>query len=185
VTSSDKFHFSDLDVDSIFAGAQWDSDDGDSMFKMQASYRDTDYDYLQDRDGSFYDIDNIGMPTWASSSGGNIGQDNLTRGFEALFEHTVNDRLSFTVGYNYFYELAKNGDGRCRERFRATGFDDVGSVVAGVPQPAAGNSISDGVDCTDAISGLAFDLLPGGMGFALPFINTSRIENESNGSFDV
>ena len=181
-TSSDKYHFSDLDVDSAFASAQWDSDDGGSMFKVNASYRQTDYDYLQDRDGSIYDIDNIGMPIWATSTGGDVGQDNLTRGFEALFEHQVNDRLEFTVGYNYFYEKAKNGDGRCRRRFQESGFADIGGVIDGVPQPAPGNAITDGVNCDDAISGLAFDLLPGN-GFGISFINSSRIENESSGIF--
>jgi iron complex outermembrane receptor protein len=183
VTSSDKYHFSNLDVDSAFAAAQWDSDSGDTMIKAQASYRATDYDYLQDRDGTFYDIDNIGMPVWATSSGGDIGQDNTTRGFELLLEHEVNDRLQFTIGYNYFYELAKNGDGRCRERFVASGFADVGDIVDGEPQPVPGNTVDDGVNCDDAISGLAFDLLPGGMGFTPSFINSSRIENESNAIF--
>ncbi|MFL2554202.1 MAG: TonB-dependent receptor [Candidatus Rariloculaceae bacterium] len=180
VTSSDKFHFSNLYVDSAFATAQWDSDDGNSMFKANASYRSTDYDYQQDRDGSFYDIDNIGMPVWAKSAGGDIGQDNLTRGFELLFERSINDNIDLTLGYNYFYELARNGDGACRERFRKSGYADVGSVVAGVPQPKAGNTISDGVDCSDVLSGLYFDLLPGQF---LPFNNSSRIENESNAFF--
>ena len=178
VTSSDKHHFSDLDVNSAFASAQWDSDDGDTMFKANASYRATDYDYQQDRDGSFYDIDNIGMPTWAKSSGGDVGQDNTTRGFELLMEHSFSDSVDVTLGYNYFYEKAKNGDGKCRRRFEESGFGEIASFKDGVPQPKiTGNPA---VNCDDALSGLYFDLLPGQF---LPFNNSSRIENESNAVF--
>ena len=181
VNSSDKITFSHLDVDSVFASAQWDSDGPvgglDSLtFKVNASYRGTDYDYLQDRDYSLYDIDNIGMPIWATSSGGDIGQDNWTRGSEVLVEAQVNDRLEFTVGVNSFYELAKNGDGRCRARFEESGFAD---VVPGSNPPAPVNP-GPGVNCDDALSGLMFDLAPGSF---IPFINSSRVENESIGVF--
>ena len=101
----------------------------DLNITFNASFRNTDYDYQQDRDGSFYDIDNIGMPVWANSAGGDVGQDNDTRGWEFLVEGAANDRLDFTFGVNYFHELARNGDGACPEsvgeqRLRGPSFRD-------------------------------------------------------------
>lgn len=192
VTSSDKYHFSNLRVDSGFITAQWASGGetgvvDDLNIKFNTSFRNTSYHYQQDRDGVFYDIDNIGMPVWAMSAGGDVGQDNDTRGWELLVEGSANDRLDFTFGVNYFHELARNGDGACRDRFEASGFATIDAEVPVVsngmggfwPNPARGDG-SDAVDCTDVISGLYFDLLPGQF---LPFINTSRIENESTGVF--
>ena len=193
ITSSDKYHFSDLRVNSGFATAQWNSGGeigglDDLNFKFNASFRETDYDYQQDRDGSFYDIDNIGMPVQYSSVGGDVGQDNDTNGWELLLEGQANERLDFTVGINYFHELARNGDGVCRDRFANSGYADIdptNPTVPGedgfgvVPNPASGDA-SLGVNCDDVRSGLYFDLLPG---WFLPFINTSRIENESIGFF--
>ena len=188
VTSSDKYHFSDLAVDSGFASVQWASGGeiggvDDLSVRFNTSFRETDYDYQQDRDGSFYDIDNIGMPVWANSAGGDVGQDNDTKGWEFLVEGSASDRLDFTVGVNYFHELARNGDGACRNRLEDSGFADLHPQT---PVDADGNLVpamgdgSDVVDCSDVISGLYFDLLPGQF---LPFINTSRIENESIGVF--
>ncbi len=187
VTSSDKYHFSDLAVDSGFFTVQWASGGetgivDDLNVKFNASFRNTDYDYQQDRDGVFYDIDNIGMPVWAMSAGGDVGQDNDTEGWELLVEGTANERIDFTVGVNYFYELARNGDGACRERFEASGYadtDEAATAANGELTPVSGNP-GHVVDCTDVISGLYFDLLPGQF---LPFLNTSRIENESIGVF--
>lgn len=193
VTSSDKYHFADLEVDSGFASIQWASDGEigglqDLSVRFNTSFRNTDYDYQQDRDGSFYDIDNIGMPVWANSAGGDVGQDNDTKGWEFLVEGTASDRFDFTVGVNYFHELARNGDGACRDRFQASGYADIDPNVpvaydedeeAYLPNPASGDK-NHVVDCSDVISGLYFDLLPGQF---LPFINTSRIENESLGVF--
>lgn len=188
VTSSDKYHFSNLRVDSGFITAQWASGGetgivDDLNVKFNTSFRNTSYHYQQDRDGVFYDIDNIGMPVWAMSAGGDVGQDNDTRGWELLVEGSANDRLDFTVGVNYFHELARNGDGACRDRFEASGYADLHPVTPVSPDGslnAARGDGSDAVDCTDVISGLYFDLLPGQF---LPFINTSRIENESMGVF--
>ena len=187
VTSSDKYHFSDLEVDSGFATVQWASGGevgglDDLNVKFNASFRETGYHYQQDRDGVFYDIDNIGMPVWAMSAGGNVGQDNDTNGWEFLVEGTANERVDFTVGVNYFYELARNGDGACRERFEASGYaetDEAATAANGELTPVSGDP-GHVVDCTDVISGLYFDLLPGQF---LPFLNTSRIENESIGVF--
>jgi len=185
VTSSDQRSFSWLDVDSYFATVQWGSNGAiggleDLNMKFRYSNRETDYDYQQDRDGSFYDIDNIGMPVWATSTGGDVGQDNDTEGWELLFEGQASDRLSFTVGYNYFYELARNGDGACRTAFEASGYSKVTSVKD-QPTPTNGNADgSSGVDCSSMLSSLYFDLLPG---WFLPFANSSRIENESNAFF--
>jgi iron complex outermembrane receptor protein len=189
VTSSDKFHFSDLSVNSAFLGVQWDSDGpvgglDNLTFKGIASYRATDYDYQQDRDGSFYDIDNIGMPVQYKPE---IGQDNLTRGWEMLLEGVASDRLSFVVGVNSHYELAKNGNGACRRAFVASGYAAIDPVNPTVPHPSgfgvipnpASGDITKGVNCgdlTNGLEGLYFDLLPGQF---LPFMNSSRIENQS------
>ena len=187
ITSSDKYHFADLEVDSGFVTVQWASGGeigglDDLTVKLNASFRETDYDYQQDRDGVFYDIDNIGMPVWATSAAGDVGQDNDTNGWEFLVEGAANDRFEFTVGVNYFSELARNGDGACRERFEASGYaetDEAATQANGELTPVSGDPMHV-VDCTDVISGLYFDLLPGQF---LPFINTSRIENESIGVF--
>ena len=175
VTSSDKLTYSNLDVDSAFAGLRWDSAGAVGVFndlsvRGQASYRETDYDYYQDRDGSVFDIDNIGMPL-----GTGIGQDNLTRGAEIIMEGS-SDNWDLTLGYNWHYELAKNGNGSCRNAFIAAGLDKVASYDMGLPVPVDGTTT---VDCE--VSGLAFDLMPK-PGF-LPFINSSRVENESSGVF--
>ena len=188
VTSSDKYHFADLAVDSGFASVAWTSDGevgglDDLSVSFRSSFRETDYDYQQDRDGSLYDIDNIGMPVWANSAGGDVGQDNDTKGWEFLVEGTVSDRFDFTVGVNYFHELARNGDGACRDRFQASGYADLHPTTPVLPNGSPNPAMGDGshvIDCTDVISGLYFDLLPGQF---LPFINTSRIENESLGVF--
>ena len=188
VTSSDKYHFADLAVDSGFASVAWTSNGevgglDDLSVSFRSSFRETDYDYQQDRDGSLYDIDNIGMPVWATSAGGDVGQDNDTKGWEFLVEGTVSERFDFTVGVNYFHELARNGDGACRDRFQASGYADLHPTTPVLPNGSPNPAMGDGshvIDCTDVISGLYFDLLPAS---SCPFINTSRIENESLGVF--
>jgi len=186
ITSSDKVTFSNVDAKAAFFTAQWNSDGpvgglDDLNFKAIASYRGTNYHYLQDRDGMFYDIDNVGTAVWSNSAGGNVGQDNWTRGWELLIEAQANDRLEFTVGVNSFHELAKNGDGACRRRFNESGFGEVGPAIPfEPPQPAPGNAITDGVNCDDVISGLMFEIAPSSF---IPFINSARVENESFGVF--
>jgi iron complex outermembrane receptor protein len=198
VNSADKLTFADIDQEAVFASAQWNSDGPvggleDLSVKMSGSYRYNDYYYLQDRDYQFYSVDHIGEV-------GVVGQDNWTRGAEFLVEGTVSDRLEFTTGINYFYEIAKNGDGRCRELFNNSIFSESVENPAlaiwqadtdpdkGPPPapiiPATGTG-DEGFFC-DQPSGLYFDLLPqprvngGGPG---PFVNSSRIENESIGVF--
>jgi len=193
VNSSDKLTFADLDTDSVFLSAQWDSDGAvgglDNLtFKANGSYRKTDLNYLQDRDASFYAIDAIGEITDGPGLGV-VGQDNTTRGAEFLIEAAVNDRFEFTVGVNWFYELAKNGDGSCRNQFIAGGgnlslpnpalenWDGTGDI----PDPLIAVNPGYAEDCA-VPSGLHFELLPqpringGGPG---PFLNTARVENES------
>jgi len=187
VNSSDKVTFADLDIESVFVTAQWDSDGAvggldDLTFKVNASYRKTDLDYLQDRDATFYAIDAIGEIADGPGQG-NVGQDNTTRGIEFLIEAQASDRLQFTIGVNWFYELSKNGDGSCRELFRNS---PLSAIIPGSNPPAPVNGAgSVGFDCPEP-SGLHFELLPqpringGGPG---PFLNTARVENESIGVF--
>lgn len=230
VNSSDKVTFADIDQEAVFASAQWDSDGAVGAFddlsvKISGSYRFNDYDYQQDRDASFYDIDSIGEVSTAElgSGYGKIGQDNWTRGAEFLVEGNLSDRLELTLGVNYFYEKAQNGDGRCHELFQSSPYsqsvanpdlatyqglladpnndwnsnpqflddpsmpydpDDNPNVAPRPLNPATGDDDA-GFYC-DAPSGLNFELLPqprvngGGPG---PFLNSSRVENESYGVF--
>ena len=187
VNSSEKVTFANLDIRSAFFTAQWNSAGeigglDDLTIKFNASNRDTDYHYLQDRDASFYSIDTIGTITDGPGLG-DIGQDNQTRGAEFLVEAQANERLEFTVGVNWFYELAKNGDGSCRREFDESPISD---IVPGSNPPRAANGQPDaGFDCA-VPSGLHFELVPlprlnpRGPG---PFLNTARVENESVGIF--
>jgi iron complex outermembrane receptor protein len=168
VNSSDKVTWSNIDEESIFATAQWDSDGAvgglESLtVKMNASHRDVDYTYFQDRDGSFFAVDAIG------SKG--PGANNRTRGAEFLVEADVNDRLSFTTGINYFEETHFDGTNTCHTNFAASGAaDDPGSTIV----------------ATCPIEGLHFELLPfprddvGGPG---PFMSNKSVWNESIGVF--
>jgi iron complex outermembrane receptor protein len=205
VNTSDKITFADIDQEVVMASAQWDSPGPVGglealSVKISGSYRYNDYDYLQDRDYQLYTIDAIGEVAvdTLGPGFGSIGQDNWTRGAELLVEGTVNDRLDFTTGINYFYEKAKNGDGRCRTLFENSEFSNSipnpafqawldGGQVGDPPlaiSPAVGTG-DEGFYC-DRPSGLYFELLPfprvnaGGPG---PFLNSARIENESIGVF--
>jgi len=197
VNSSDLDTFSNIDNTALFGSAQWDSNGPvgafeELTFRANASYRYNDYDYLQDRDMTFYAIDHVGT----SGGTGNIGQDNLTRGFEAIFEGQLNDRTELTVGYNYFYEEAKNGDGLCRKEYENSGLvytDDAQTVR----YTGDGNYTEyDEIACT-SFSGLYFALMPYPMlnefkkpwststasGGPRSFLNQSRVQNESHGIF--
>ena len=184
VNSSDLATFSNIDNTAIFAQAQWDSNGPvgafeNMTFRTNASYRENLYHYLQDRDMSFYAIDHVGT----SRGVGDTAQDNQTRGFEAVIEGQLNDRLEVTVGYNYFYELAKNGDGNCRKEFEESGLNTVsGSTISN----ASGTVSTDTISCS-SFSGLYFTLLPqpryNSGGGPAPFLNASRVENESFGTF--
>jgi iron complex outermembrane receptor protein len=191
VNSQDKITFSDIDQQSLFATAEWDSGGQvggleNLMVRMTGSYRFNDYDYLQDRDASFLAIDAIGTQPGLYD----VGQDNTTRGFEFLVEAQVNDRLEFTAGVNYFYEKAKNGDGECRNQWVsdpdniAVLLDDDGIPILdpdGSLQPANPGRYQD---CAST-SGLFFEILadPKTWPGEIRFLNTEFVENESLGVF--
>jgi outer membrane receptor protein involved in Fe transport len=192
VTSQDQLGYSKLEMDSAFAVAQWNSDGAlggleDASAKFQASWQYVDWEYNQGQENTFYPQSARGHVPGA------MGHDTTTRGFEAVFEGTVNDRLEFTVGVNYFWELHKIGDGRCRALFIASGATDIdpddptietpdGGLL---PRPAGGDP-SAGVDCNDDISGLVVAPLLGGSELypgPNPFIIQMRGEYESLGVF--
>ncbi len=189
--SQNKITFSDIDQQSLFGTAQWDSDGAvgslDALtVKMTGSYRNNEYKYVQDRDASFLNIDAIG--TFGGLNG--INQDNYTRGFEFLVEAQANDRLEFTAGVNYFYEEAKNGDGNCRNSWVsdpsniAVLVDDNGAPILdgdGALQPVNPGRF---VDCP-SVSGLFFEIVPEPRvgGPTRSFMNTEYVENESLGVF--
>ena len=174
VNSSDKLTFVDLDVESVFVAAQWDSGGAvggldDLSVKLSGSYRKTDYDYYFDRNVSFYDIFDVGTY-------GAIGSDDITRGAEFLVEAQANDRLSFTAGVNYFYEKHKQGDGTCRRLFDESPISD---VIPGSNPPAPVNGTPTvGFGCPDP-SGLIFSRI----GRGSHQFNMARVENESVGVF--
>ena len=180
VFSSDLDTFSNIDNLALFSSAQWDSNGPvgafeELTFRANASYRYNDYDYQQDRDYSFYTIDHIGT----AAGEGNIGQDNQTRGFEGIIEGRLNDRTEVTAGFNYFYELAKNGDGTCRREMEESGLID-----ANLNDGA--NVQTSSITCS-SFSGLYFTMLPqpryNSGGGPAPFLNQSRVQNESYGTF--
>jgi iron complex outermembrane receptor protein len=197
VNSSDVDTFSNIDNVALFASAQWDSNGAvgafeELSFRANASYRYNDYDYIQDRDMTFYAIDHVGT----SGGTGNVGQDNWTRGLELIFEGQLNDRTEITAGFNYFYELAKNGDGLCRQEFENSELSDFSAgvwdaeeeayVFSNAMDNASGSVSYDELTCS-SFSGLYFVLVPqprylSGGGPA-PFLNQSRVENESYGLF--
>ena len=90
---------------------------------------------------------------------------------------------------NYFYEKAKNGDGRCREVWvsdpanTAIAFDDDGVAITDDDGVTAANPGRE-YEC-DSVSGLYFELLPAprAMGGSPAFINQNRVENEALGVF--
>jgi iron complex outermembrane receptor protein len=192
VNSQDKITFSNIDQQSLFATAQWDSGGAvggldNLMVKMTGSYRFNDYDYLQDRDASFLAIDAVGT----KAGNFDVGQDNTTRGFEFLVEAQVNDRLEFTTGVNYFYEKAKNGDGNCRNEWVSDPSNlEILVDANGIPILDAGGGLQAAnpgrfVDCAST-SGLFFEILgqPNTWGGGtLSFLNTEYVENESLGVF--
>jgi iron complex outermembrane receptor protein len=189
--SQEKLTYSNIDQESIFASVQWDSDGAVGPFqaltvKGNASYRYNDYDYMQDRDASFLAIDAVGHFAGPQD----VGQDNWTRGAEFLVEMQVNDRLEITAGVNYFYEEAKNGDGRCHALWTADPsnyavlLDEDGAPILdgdGALQPANPGRY---VEC-DTVSGLFFEIVPEPRtnGPTRSFMNTEYVENESLGIF--
>src|SRR5690606_27656817 len=102
VQSSEKLQYSNVDQESAFLSALWDSAgplgglDAASI-RLTSSYRFVTYRWLRDADRTSLPID-----TFAQL--GPKGQYNRTRNFELVFEADANDRLQFTTGLNYFTE---------------------------------------------------------------------------------
>ncbi len=142
VHSSDRVTFANVDEVGAAFGMEWDSAGQfgsleNATIKLKASYRNMEYTYLADRDYTSLPIDHIGTTS-------SEGQNNETRGFEALFEGEVSENIRFTVGYNYFAEDALNGSDTCNREFTASG---------GYTDPTVQfNCSSNG--------GLAFELVP-------------------------
>jgi outer membrane receptor protein involved in Fe transport len=111
VNSSDKLTFSNVDQESVFVTALWNSGQevgflDAASFRVNASYRYIGYEWLQDREFSPFRIDALGT----------IGDEpttNTTRNLELIFEGVVNDQLNFIVGMNYFDDEALTGDNSC------------------------------------------------------------------------
>jgi iron complex outermembrane receptor protein len=171
INSSDKRTFSNVDTNSFFISAEYRPSDT-TRFKANASTRDVDYWYLADRDYTSWPVDHIGTVDRSSAT------TNETTGFELLFESSPNDRLDFTVGFNYFEEIAHVG-----------GSDNCYQLAISQTDPSAV------VNC--AVTGLHFELVPnnptgtglwpngprlnnGGPG---PFFNNVSVWNESVGVF--
>lgn len=192
VTSSDHVGFSDTLVESSFISGEWTSDGAfgplqGASLKLKASVQETDYDHYYDRDSTFYDIGEMGVATWSAGCADKCGQDMYTRGFEAIFEAQVNDKLHFTVGANSFFENSTNGDGDCRDRFLAAGAGDLDPDNPSVTGPAGGQvpnplnpDLTNGVDCSDIPSGL---IVAPHVGGSNPFIIQNEGRTDSIGVF--
>ena len=137
VNSSEKGTFSDVDEEFYQLGVEWDSAGSlgaleSARVNFRASYRDMQYNYFADRDYSSWPLDSIG-------TGSKDGQNNETTGMELIFTAQASDRVSFTVGANYFDETALNGSDTCYNLFVDNGANDL-------------------VTCQD--TGLHFELVP-------------------------
>ncbi len=120
VTSGEKDQYTNIDNDAVFVSANWDSSGSvgglDNLgVTINASWRDTSFPWLVDRDKTPLGIDTLG------TSGSNTGLDLVTvvtRSFELLFEGQVSDRLEFVAGVHFFEEESKNGNGDCWAEFK-------------------------------------------------------------------
>jgi iron complex outermembrane receptor protein len=172
ITSSEKQNFSDIDTTAFFTAAQWESDGPVGAFdrlsvNMKASARSREYRFLQDNDGSFYAADTRGtLPA-------GYGINNWTRNAEFIVEGDVSERLSFTAGFNYFYDKSRIGDGVCRQEFEAAELDAVDEN---------GDPINtQTIECS-SLSGHINEELPA-PGSEVPSNNQARVENDSYGLF--
>lgn len=108
--SDEKDEFTKSDTRSAFFAAEWDSGGtygafANLRFKLNASWRDTDYAYLIDLDNTPLNIKVQGQP--------GVGNHSTTDNLEFILDADVNDRLSFLVGLYSFDEDSRTGNGEC------------------------------------------------------------------------
>lgn len=137
VHSSEKITWSKVDEEMYTLAVDWNSDGPiagmeNLSVSAKASHRTMQYNYLADRDYTWWPLDGIG-------TGSDDGSTNETDGFELILEGQANDRLQFTLGVNVFDETAFNGSNTCFNQFVA-------------------NGASGQVTCAD--TGLHFELVP-------------------------
>ena len=119
VTSTSRRTFLQLDNENLNATVTWDSA-GEAMgmdnvnVKVIASTHETDYNYIQDRDYSAINIDQIGTPPVDG-----VGQVRTTENLEFLFTADVNDSVSFVMGAHFFDDQALTGAGGCLRATKA------------------------------------------------------------------
>ena len=145
VTSAEKAQYMNNDTTSVFVNAAWDSDGPVGALEnlgiqINASWRDSDFPWMIDRDKSSLLIDTLGG-TRSSPSTDVINI--ITRGVEVLFNGDVSERVSFTAGIHLYDEESRNGNGDCWAEFEKN-FD--------------GTSLPGDVLCDDV--GLLFEFLP-------------------------
>jgi len=189
--ASEKTSFANSDNTAIFVSAAWNSDGAigglDNLeIRTNVSFRDTDFNWIIDRDYTPLSIDNLGHVN--EGDGSNLASRNL----ELIFDMAVNDRLNVLAGFYSFDELSRTGDGNCYPKWanmyetyditqgqRASDTEGLGIDVFGSDQlcgPGSGGGNH---------GGLVFEFLPdraigGGPGNAFQNVN---LDNQSTAVF--
>ena len=114
--SDEKDEFTKSDSASAFLAANWDSGGAigglDNLsFRLNASWRDTDYSYLIDLDNTPLNVKVQGQP--------GVGNHSTTDNLELVLDADVNDRLSVLLGLYSFDEESRTGNGECWRRLTA------------------------------------------------------------------
>jgi len=149
VQSAEKVQFADADTDAAFVAAVWDSGGAvggleNLQLRFNGSWRDTNYNWLVDRDKTPGHIDTLGA---VGDGLRNPGQNITTRSFEFILDGQVNDRLSFLVGAYAYEETSRSGNGNCWRQF----------TEAYLPNAAADPDVL----CDPSQGGLQFEFLFG------------------------
>ncbi len=116
VTSDEREEFTDADDQAAFLAVAWDA--GETLgalegaeMKINASWRESDYNYSVDLDNSPFDIKN-------QHTVGPTSIRDTNRSLELLFDATANDQLTFLLGAYYFWNRHGQGTGRCWDLFQ-------------------------------------------------------------------
>ena len=196
--ASEKRSFANSDNIALFSSIAWNSDGpvgGLDNLEVRAniSFRDTDFNWIIDRDYTPLSIDNLGHVD--EGDGSNLASRNL----ELIFDMEVNDRMNVLAGIYLFDELSRTGDGNCYPKWEGMfeTYDGPRDANGDLITPRAGDPNGLGIDVfgSDQLcgpgsgggghSGLVFEFLPdrlqgGGPGNAFQNVN---LDNQSTAVF--